>query len=782
MTIISNLEVRVGIDISDFTRGMDSVEGRISKLGQTFGTGMIGVGGVISDIGSRISDMGSKIRDATQPLQQFMGEGLNVASNFEGAMTQLQTFGGLSGAALDEVRNKALQLGADTKFSAGDAAAAMLELVKAGYDTKASMDAAGGALNLAAVGNIKLEDAAGIISSTLAQFGLKADDASQVVDVLASGANASRADIAGLADSLKTSGVVASNMGLSLKDTIATLAVMSNAGIEGADAGTQLKSALLNLTTSSTAKDTLDKLGVTLYDSSGKMKDMDTIIGDLSKSMAGFSPEEKTNAVKDLGGSYGITALNALLAAGGTDSMISAMDKAPASSDIAKQSMETFSGKVEGLKGSLETLAIKGLTPVMNALKPIIDTITPIVNKVGDWAEKNPELTTTLGLGAIAIIGVGIAAGIAGPLIGLLGGGLSLLGGAISLALSPLGLLVIAGAGLVALLSNPKIQEGLGAWQGVFDNLKIILQAIVDNIKSKLDEVAVGFRSFVRDIGIVIDDLKGKAAAAQVVLGINVDVNTQIVQDTENSKNAAIFAKQLESDINASLASGGPLQIDVGTLNYAATANGGAGIEDLAKKIADPVVIQQAIDQAVANGDTGGLQALLPLQLKLSNDPHAEMQRLLTEALDVGGPNGQDAFNALVPMATEMQIDVPSLVDQYDKKLKEAASAKTYDVTVTANVHVNTNVDTAGFGVAAQTGGAQAASGSSIPGFASGGYINSSGLAYVHGGEMVLNPAQQAAFAGSGGGGTKVYNITVIGQAPHEVAALVSRANKEQDR
>jgi hypothetical protein len=107
-------------------------------------------------------------------------------------------------------------------------------------------------------------------------------------------------------------------------------------------------------------------------------------------------------------------------------------------------------------------------------------------------------------------------------------------------------------------------------------------------------------------------------------------------------------------------------------------------------------------------------------------------------------------------MATEMQIDVPSLVDQYDKKLKEAAAAKTYDVTVTANVHVNTNVDTAGFGVAAQTGGAQAASGSSIPGFASGGYINSSGLAYVHGGEMVLNPAQQAAFAGSGGGGTKI--------------------------
>jgi TP901 family phage tail tape measure protein len=762
---------------------MDSVEGRIGKLGQTFGTGMIGVGGAVSDIGGKISDMGSKIRDATQPLQQLMGQGLNVSATFEDTMVQLQTFGNLSGTALEDVRNKALQLGADTTFSAGDAAAAMLELVKAGYDTKTAMADAGLALNLAAVGGMSLNEAAGIVSSTIAQFKLDPiNDANKVVDLLAAGANASRADVAGLSDSLRTGGIQAASMGISLKDTVAALSVMANAGIEGADAGTQLKSALVNLTTSSTAKDTLDKLGVSLYDSSGKMKDMNTVIGNLSTAMKDFTPEEKTNAMKDLGGTYGMTALNALLAAGGTKDMISAMGKAPSAADLAKQSMETFNGKVEGLKGSLETLAIKGLTPVQNALKPIVDQLVPIVNSVGDWAAKNPQLTTTLGIGVLAITGLGIAAGIAGPLIGLLGGGISLLGGAISLALSPLGLLVIAGAGLVALLSNPQIQEGLKSWQGVFDNLKIILQAIVDSIKSKLDEVAVGFRSFVRDIGIVIDDLKGKAAAAQVVLGINVDVNTQIVQDTENSKNAAIFAKQLESDINASLASGGPLTIDTGTLKYAASANGGAGIEDLAKKIADPVAIQQAIDQAVANGDTGGLQALLPLQLKLSNDPHAEMQRLLTEALDVGGPNGQDAFNALVPMATEMQIDVPSLVDQYDKKLKEAASAKTYDVTVTANVHVNTNVDTAGFGVAAQTGGAQAASGSSIPGFASGGYINSSGLAYVHGGEMVLNPAQQAAFAGSGGGGTKIYNITVIGQAPHEVAGMVSRANKEQDR
>jgi TP901 family phage tail tape measure protein len=783
MTIISNLEVRVGIDISDFTRGMATVDNKISGFGKSIGTGIMALGSGISTIGDKMSTLGSTISNATRPLTDLANSGLDAAAGFQDIMVQLQTFGGLGGAQLEIVRQKALQLGADTKFSASDAANAMLELVKAGYSTEDSMTAASSALNLAAVGNMSLESAAGVVSSTLAQFKLDVSDAGDVVDTLAQAANASRADVSGMADGLKNVGVVASTMGFSMRDTAAALAVMSNAGIEGAEAGTQLKSALLNLSTTTTAQDQLKALGVTLYDSSGKMKDMDTIIDQLSASMKDFSPEDKTQALKNLGGAYGITALSALMAAGGTDKMIDSMIAAPAASDIAQKSMGTFNGVVESLKGSVETLLIEGLTPLMeDGLTPIVGKVTEVVNSITDWAGKNPQVASTIGAIVLGVGALGTGLAILGPIVGLIGTAIAGFGTIITVATGPVGLLALGIAGLVALLSNPDIQNGLKAWEGVFGNLKIILQAIVDDIKNKLNDVAVGFRSFVRDIGTVIDDLKGKAAAAQVVLGINVDVNTQIVQDTENSKNAAIFAKQLESDINASLASGGPLQIDVGTLNYAATANGGAGIEDLAKKIADPVAIQQAIDQAVANGDTGGLQALLPLQLKLSNDPHAEMQRLLTEALDVGGPNGQDAFNALVPMATEMQIDVPSLVDQYDKKLKEAASAKTYDVTVTANVHVNTNVDTAGFGVAAQTGGAQAASGSSIPGFASGGYINSSGLAYVHGGEMVLNPAQQAAFAGSGGGGTKVYNITVIGQAPHEVAALVSRANKEQDR
>lgn len=777
MSIISNLEVRIGVDISDFTRGMGEVDTKITNFGKSFGTGLIGAGSVVSELGTQVSELGTKIQTATAPLQQLVSEGLNVSASFEDAMTQMQTFGGLSGDSLDKVRNKALELGQVTVFSAGDAANAMLELVKAGYDTEQAMQAAGGALDLASVGNISLEAAAGIVSSTLAQFNLGAEDASQVVDILAQGANASRADIAGLAESLKNSGANASLTGVSLKDMVAALGVMSNAGQDGAEAGTKLNSALVSLTTNGTAKDTLDKLGVSLYDSGAKMKDLDTIIDDLNTSMKGMSQEEQISTIKDLGGTYGMTALAALLMKNGTDQMNAAMDKAPKAADVAEKSMGTFNGRVENLRGSLETLSIKGFTPLMNTLKPILDSIAQIANKVGDWAAKNPELTTTLGLGVIAITGLGIAAGIAGPLLGILGGGISILGGAISLALSPLGLLALGIGAIVALLSNPDVQNALNTWPGIFKNA---LTLVAEGIKGKLDDIAVGFRGFVRDITTVIEDLKSKAAAAQIVLGINVDANSAQVTESTSNIQAADIAKKLEATVNSQLANGEPIKVDVPTL---ANVEAMGETDRLVKQIVDPTAIQQAIDAAISSGDVATVQALLPISMKLAVDPAEQMRTLLSTALDAGGENSP-VFNVLTQMATELQIDTKEIVAQYDHALKQAAGSQVY--TVDAYVKVNPLLDTSGIvpvATAAATNAANSATASGVPQYASGGFTRSEGFAYLHANELILNPQQQMALSrGGAGSGSSVYNMTVIGQSPYEVANMVGRATREQDR
>ena len=124
----------------------------------------------------------------------------------------------------------------------------MTELAKGGFTVEQSMSAAKGTLQLAAAAQIDAASAATIQANALNTFGLKADYAAKVSDVLANAANASSAEITDVAYALQAGGSVANQFGLTVEDTAAAIGLMANAGIAGSDAGTLLKSALLALT------------------------------------------------------------------------------------------------------------------------------------------------------------------------------------------------------------------------------------------------------------------------------------------------------------------------------------------------------------------------------------------------------------------------------------------------------------------------------------------------------------------------------------------------------
>lgn len=490
-SVVSSLSVVIGADISGFTQGASTVSNKISSFGANAAGAMLGAGRAMQTFGGQVSNTGSQISALSQPFVDVATSGLEAASSFEDIMTQLETFGGLTGDELERVSDLALQLGADTKFSASDAAGAMLELVKSGMSVEEAMTATRGALDLAAAGNISLDASAGIVATTLAQFGLDAADAGDAANILAAAALASRADVGTLADGLSNVGPVANAAGLTLTDTAAALGVLSNAGISGAEAGTQLKSLLLNFNTD-TAKGEFDDLGVSLYDAAGNTRDFDTVLDELKVSLDGMTPEQRAEAMKNLAGSYGVTALNALLAQGGIDSMKSSMDAAPTAADLAAKSMETFSGKTEGLKGSIETLMITGLTPLMeNTLTPLVDKVTGVVNSITEWAAENPQLASTIG-------GIILGIGLLGSFLTVVGGAISLagmafsgLGAVIGLVTSPVGLLVLALSLLYGVVSNPDIQAGLSAWSDVFAMLPAVIEVAKNSINDFVSNITL---------------------------------------------------------------------------------------------------------------------------------------------------------------------------------------------------------------------------------------------------------------------------------------------------
>jgi TP901 family phage tail tape measure protein len=215
---------------------------------------------------------------------------LKSAGDFEQSMNQLQAVSGATADQMAGLQAQALQLGADTSFSAGEAAQGMLELAKAGMSAKETGAAIGGVMSLAAAGNLDLAQAAEITANALNAFNLPAADSGRVADILAAAANSSSVEVTDMAQSFNMASAVFSSSGQSIDDLSTSIAILGNNGLKGSDAGTSLKTMMMRLTApTKEAKKLMNELGINIYDAEGKTRAFPDILADLQQAMTGVN-------------------------------------------------------------------------------------------------------------------------------------------------------------------------------------------------------------------------------------------------------------------------------------------------------------------------------------------------------------------------------------------------------------------------------------------------------------------------------------------------------------
>ena len=84
---------------------------------------------------------------------------VKTSADFEKRISAIGAVSGATGKELDSIRDKALQLGKDTKFSASEAAVAMEELAKAGVSTSDILNGAADATVALAAAGVSLSSA-----------------------------------------------------------------------------------------------------------------------------------------------------------------------------------------------------------------------------------------------------------------------------------------------------------------------------------------------------------------------------------------------------------------------------------------------------------------------------------------------------------------------------------------------------------------------------------------------------------------------------------------------
>jgi TP901 family phage tail tape measure protein len=416
MATVGSLVVRIGADVSGLDKALQTAQGRLRQAGaqmKQIGTGLtLGI---------------------SAPIAGIATVALNSASDFEASMNLMQATTGATADQMAALEAQALNLGATTAFSAGEAAQAQLELAKAGMSVTDTMSSLPGVLDLASAGGLDLALAAEIAANTINSFNLPASEAASVANTLAAAANASSVDVTDMADALKMVGTVAAQNNVSLEDTSTALAILGNNAIKGSDAGTSLKTMLMRLTApTDEAAGVMAAFGIEVYDAQGGILPFTTILGNLNTAFEGTDDATRNAAMSTLFGADAIRAASVLIDNSGAswDAMSEAVNKSGAASDLADARMKGLGGAIEYFKGTLDSVLI-------GSASPFLDTLNSMIRTGADLLGQITTLPPEMQMFGAALLGV---AAVAGPLLLTFGAMSTALAG----LLSPIGL--IAGA------------------------------------------------------------------------------------------------------------------------------------------------------------------------------------------------------------------------------------------------------------------------------------------------------------------------------------------------
>lgn len=394
-----NITVRLLADTSNFTAGMAKVSGESQKAATT----MEAAGGKSKLITTGIAAAGV----AATALGVAA---VRMAADFDASMSTVQANTGASADEMNQLRQAAIDAGADTVYSATESADAINELGKAGLSTSDILSGGlSGALNLAASDGMAVGDAAELMATTLKQFNLTGAQSSQVADALAAGAGKAVGSAHDLGLALNQAGMVSHSFGISMQETTGTLAAFANSGMIGSDAGTSLKTMLISLANPSTkAANLMKELGINAYDAQGNFIGLSGLAGVLKDKLSGLSQEQRNQALATIFGTDAIRAANVLYEQGaeGIDDWTKAVSESGFAAEQAAAKNNNLKGDLENLSGSFESLMISLGEGGQGPLRSLVQTLDTLVDAFGQLpapVQQGIVLMTALVGGSVAV-------------------------------------------------------------------------------------------------------------------------------------------------------------------------------------------------------------------------------------------------------------------------------------------------------------------------------------------------------------------------------------------
>lgn len=371
---VFDLFAKISLDTSEYDKGLDKSEKKMS-----------GFSGVISKVGNGIKNGfglavkagAAAIGAATTAVTAFAASAVKAGMDFDSAMSQVGAISGATGEEFDALRDKALEMGSKTKFSATESAEAFNYMAMAGWKTEDMLNGIEGVMNLAAASGEDLATTSDIVTDALTAFGMQASDSSHFADVLAAASSNANTNVAMMGETFKYFAPLAGTFKFNAEDTALAIGLMANSGVKASQAGTTLRGAFSRLAKpTKQVKEALATLGLQtekgnllMQDEAGNVRSLSDIMGILREKMGGLNDAQKAQIAAQMFGQEAMSGMLAIVNASTKDyeKLKNAINNCEgAAGDMADTMQDNLAGDITIFKSALEGARIAisdGLTP-----------------------------------------------------------------------------------------------------------------------------------------------------------------------------------------------------------------------------------------------------------------------------------------------------------------------------------------------------------------------------------------------------------------------------------
>lgn len=289
-----DLQTQIDLD----TVSLKEAEKQLQSFGTVGGQVLQAVGKQMQELGDKIKAVGDKISEVGQglttsltvPIATALGSAVKITADFDSQMSKVKAISGATGDEFDQLRDKAREMGASTKYSATEAGQAFEYMGMAGWKTEEMLNGINGIMNLAAASGEELGTTSDIVTDALTAFGLTAQDSARFADILASAATNANTNVSMMGESFKYVAPVAGSLGYSAEDVAVALGLMANSGIKADMAGTSLRNMFQRMAKpTKESYNAMVQLGLSIADTEGNAYSFREIMDQIRTAFAGVN-------------------------------------------------------------------------------------------------------------------------------------------------------------------------------------------------------------------------------------------------------------------------------------------------------------------------------------------------------------------------------------------------------------------------------------------------------------------------------------------------------------